>query len=129
MPFPRFHLPGGHGGACVTLVIGEVIMEEKRKHLRVKKRIKSEVHSDQGLTLSATFDLSSGGLFITTPEPMEEGSPVELALYVPGEEPVSLKGVIRWKREQESEDSKAGMGIEFVDVPEKALVAFKKHLG
>lgn len=106
-----------------------MIMEEKRKHLRVKKRIKSEVHSDQGLTLSATFDLSNGGLFITTPEPMGEGSHVELALYVPGEEPVSLKGVIRWKREQESEDSKAGMGIEFVDAPEKALKAFKKHLG
>lgn len=103
-------------------------MEEKRKHNRLQKRMKTEVHSDQGLTLSATFDLSSGGLFITTPEPMEEGSRVELALYVPGEEPINLKGVIRWKREDESEDSKAGMGIEFLNASKKDIDAFKKHL-
>ncbi len=104
-------------------------MEEKRKHLRVKKRLKSEVHSDQGVTLSATFDMSHGGLFVTTPEPIGEGSEVELALYIPGQEPVSLKGIIRWKREDESEQSKAGMGIEFVGASDETIKSLKKHFG
>ncbi len=116
-------VPGG------TLVIGETTMEEKRKHLRVQKRLKSEVHSDQGVTLSATFDMSNGGLFVTTPEPIAEGSEVELALYIPGEEPVSLKGVIRWKREDESEQSRAGMGIEFVGASKETIQSLKKHFG
>jgi uncharacterized protein (TIGR02266 family) len=106
-----------------------MIMEEKRKHLRVQKRLKSEVHSDQGVTLSATFDMSHGGLFITTPEPIGEGSEVELSLYLPGEEPVSLKAIIRWKREDESDESRAGMGIEFVGASDKAVKSLKKHFG
>ncbi|HSV95748.1 MAG TPA: TIGR02266 family protein [Spirochaetota bacterium] len=104
-------------------------MEEKRKHLRVQKRIKSEVRSDQGITLSATFDMSHGGLFITTPEPMGEGSEVELSLYIPGEEPVNMKGTIRWKREDESDQIKAGMGIEFIDASDETIKKLKKHFG
>ncbi len=103
-------------------------MDEKRKHPRIKKKIRSEIHSADGLTFSTSTDLSSGGIFITTPEPVRDGSQVDLCVYLPGREPVDLKGVIRWTRRDESGEQKTGMGIEFVNLSKKELEALKKAL-
>ncbi|PKM83526.1 MAG: hypothetical protein CVU88_02480, partial [Firmicutes bacterium HGW-Firmicutes-13] len=46
-------------------------MDDKRKSGRIKKSIKCEVYSD-GLTFSSTIDISDGGMFISTPEPLNE---------------------------------------------------------
>lgn len=103
-------------------------MDEKRKHPRIKKKIRSEIHSADGLTFSTSTDLSNGGIFITTPEPVRDGSQVDLCVYLPGQEPVDLKGVIRWTRQDESGEQKTGMGIEFVNLSKKELQALKKAL-
>ncbi len=101
-------------------------MEEKRKHSRLAKKIKSEVHSPEGITFSSTVDLSQGGIFISTPEPINNGSVVDLSVYIPGEEPVSVKGIVRWTRENESTKQRAGMGIEFTGLDAKQREALKK---
>ncbi len=101
-------------------------MDEKRKFERTKVNTKSEVHSDEGMTFSKSTDMSNGGLFIATPEPLAEGSEVSLSLQIPGEESVDIKGVVRWVRESGDEDSKSGMGIEFVDISENDLENLKK---
>ena len=91
-------------------------MVEKRNSARIVTKVKSEVHSIDGMTFSTSADLSSGGIFISTPEPINIGSEVELSLYVPGkEEPFEIKGIVRWMREDENKKQKAGMGIEFID--------------
>jgi len=103
-------------------------MKEKRKHERVSKTLKSEVHGPDAVTLSKSADLSNGGIFITTPEPLESGSQVEMSLYIPGEEPIRLKGVVMWKRENESDEQKAGMGIEFLQLDGPDAEKIKKML-
>jgi uncharacterized protein (TIGR02266 family) len=91
-------------------------MKEKRKHSRVPKKIKSEVHSNDGMTFSTSEDLSYGGIFISTPEPVEIGSEIQLSISTPDEENIEIKGIVRWMSEGDGKDSKCGMGIEFIDI-------------
>jgi uncharacterized protein (TIGR02266 family) len=89
---------------------------DKRKAERVKKQIKSEVVSEDLISLSSTVDLSRGGIFISTPEPLESGSEVTLSINSPEGESIEVKGLVRWLREDEVADGKTGMGIEFTDI-------------
>jgi uncharacterized protein (TIGR02266 family) len=101
-------------------------MKEKRKFERTKVDAKSEVHYDEGMTFSKSTDMSNGGIFISTPEPLSEGSEVSLSLQIPGEESVDIKGVVRWVREGDDDKVKSGMGIEFVDISDNDLENIKK---
>ncbi|MDY6932879.1 MAG: PilZ domain-containing protein [Spirochaetota bacterium] len=90
-------------------------MKEKRQDRRIKKRIKSEIHSLEGMTFSPSEDMSNGGIFISTPEPLMIGSELDLSLYVPEREnPINIKGVVRWIRDDDAKGEKSGMGIEFI---------------
>lgn len=91
-------------------------MPDKRKEERIKKTIRSEVRSDEALTYSSTVDVSNGGIFISTPEPLKNGSKIELTITIPGDGEVNLNGLVKWIREDESGDMRAGMGIEFQDM-------------
>ena len=88
-------------------------MEEKRKSRRISHKIKSEVHDPLSMTFSTSQDLSRGGIYISTPEPLETGSEISLSLYLPGQDPVSVRGVVRWSASEESSCRRCGMGIEF----------------
>lgn len=91
----------------------------QRKEERVKKQIKSEVTSEELISYSSTVDLSRGGIFISTPEPLKRGSEVSLSINLPEGESIEVKGLVRWLREDEVADGKTGMGIEFIDISEK----------
>lgn len=91
-------------------------MTEHRKTHRVNTKIKSEVRTEESVTLSSSVDLSKGGIFISTPEPLGNGSNVTLTIILPGNGEVEVQGVVRWVREDETPSGKAGMGIEFLDV-------------
>ena len=91
-------------------------MTENRKSERIKKGIKSEVLSEEYASFSSTVDLSKGGIFISTPEPLSNGSEVSMSIHIPGQGEVEVKGIVRWVREDETDSEKAGMGIEFVNV-------------
>ncbi|HMB20109.1 MAG TPA: PilZ domain-containing protein [Spirochaetota bacterium] len=91
-------------------------MGDKRKFAREKKELKSELHSEDGMIFSTARDISEGGLFISTPVPGKEGQEIDMRLYTPGKEPKNLKGKVRWIREDEDTENRAGMGIEFVDL-------------
>ena len=91
-------------------------MSDKRKSERIKKGIKSEVHAAEHVSFSSAVDLSKGGVFISTPEPLSNGSEVTMSIHMPGHGEVEVKGVVKWVRSEESDSEKAGMGIEFVNV-------------
>ncbi len=58
-------------------------------------------------------NVSRGGIFLTTPSPLETGTEVELTFEVPGEERarlVSARAVVRWNR---TSLEPAGMGLQF----------------
>lgn len=89
-------------------------MDEKRLHKRIKKSIKCEVYSD-GLTFSSTIDVSNGGMFISTPEPLLENSEIELILHIPEGESIELKATVKWVRDEDA-DSRSGMGVQFLNI-------------
>ena len=100
-------------------------MPDKRKEERIKKSIRSEVKSEEALTFSSVVDLSKGGIFISTPEPLNSGTNVELSIMLPGAGEVTIQGVVKWIRPDENESGRAGMGIEFQNINDD----LKKKLG
>lgn len=102
-------------------------MSEKRSHQRVQKKIKSEVHSTDGMTFSTSLDVSNGGIFISTPEPLKVGEEVELILQIEEKESLSITGVVKWIGD-EVKGKKHGMGIEFIKLDEKHRVLLHEIL-
>ncbi|HPS56585.1 MAG TPA: TIGR02266 family protein [Spirochaetota bacterium] len=98
---------------------------DKRNEERIKKTVRSEVRSDETFTYSSTVDVSRGGIFISTPEPLGSGSRIELSIAIPGDGEVSIHGVVKWIREDEAGGCRAGMGIEFQNMDDTT----KKKLG
>jgi uncharacterized protein (TIGR02266 family) len=90
-------------------------MDEKRIQTRIKKKLKAEVHTNDGMTYSSTADISSGGIFISTPDPLNQDEEVTLSIRVSEDEWLDIKGAIKWNRD-ESDDTVAGMGIQFKDL-------------
>ena len=91
-------------------------MDEHRKAPRINKRVKSEVRAGEHVSLSSSVDLSSGGIYISTPEPLSDGSSVKLTIIIPGNGELEIDGVVKWACSDESGKGRAGMGIEFVSV-------------
>lgn len=91
-------------------------MTDKRKEERISKNIKSEVQSEESMTYSTSVDWSSGGVFISTPEPLHNGSEVSMSIKVNDEVELEVKGTVKWVRSEESPDGRAGMGIQFKDL-------------
>ena len=100
------------------LIQQDTNMNEKRQSPRVEKKLKSEVHSQEGMTYSTSMDISNGGIFISTPEPIHIGSEVVLTIKMPDEGEIEMKGVVRWMDENDKKQGKSGMGIEFVELNE-----------
>lgn len=94
-------------------------MSEKRKEERVKKSLRSEVRSEDALTFSSAVDMSRGGIFISTPEPLDNGTNVELSIMIPGGDEVTIQGVVKWVRPDGTGNVRAGMGIEFINLDDK----------
>jgi uncharacterized protein (TIGR02266 family) len=91
-------------------------MPDKRKSERIRKGIKSEVFADEHVSFSSSVDLSKGGIFISTPDPLSNGSEVNMSIHMPGHGEIEIKGVVKWVRTDEIGSEKAGMGIEFVNI-------------
>jgi Tfp pilus assembly protein PilZ len=104
-------------------------MTEKRKHERINTQIKSEVHTNAGMTFSSTVDLSAGGIFISTPEPIQPGTELDLAIRVVESESIKIKGIVRWIKEDDMhEGERSGMGIEFVSIEPGDMKRLKAFL-
>lgn len=103
-------------------------MEEKRQHPRIKTSVKSEVHSNEGMTFSTSADLSNGGIFISTPEPISVGSNIQLSIKIPDEDDIEINGIVRWMSDSNEKDDRNGMGIEFSTLSEEQKIQLKKIL-
>lgn len=98
--------------------------KNQRSTSRVPQKIKSEVSSEDTLTYSTSRNVSNGGVFISTPEPFTPGTDLELSLKLPNGEILTVKGIVRWTRDEGEDGDLAGMGIEFTsltDAIEKKL--------
>ncbi len=69
------------------------------------------------LLVSYCTNLSRGGMFLPTPEPLARGETLTLSLRIPGRErPVSIDAIVRWTRSTDAPSGPAGMGVAFNDV-------------
>ena len=71
---------------------------------------------DKPTRLGRTADLSAGGLFIITDEPLRSDTRVKLRLEIDGFE-VPLTGRVAWNRAEAEQGRQAGMGIQLDHAP------------
>ena len=114
--------------AAAQLSQSEAFMQNKRKHERIKKKVKSQVEASDLITYSSTQDLSSGGMFITTPDPASKDSELNISIKLPDGEFLNVKGLVKWTKDEDKEGNPAGMGIEFIHLTDEDTKKLKKHL-
>ena len=95
--------------------------QEASRKLRTAIELKVEYKRLNAFFADYTTNISKGGTFIATDEPMDLGTEFTFNLAVPGvEEAISINGVVRWIIGKESTDERGpGMGIEFLYKDEK----------
>ena len=96
------------------------------RNTRASINLKVEYQRLNAFFADYTTNISKGGTFISTNEPLDVGTEFAFKLDIPGvEEVLSLKGIVRWVVSVDDADERGpGMGIEFVyeDDEERARV-------
>lgn len=85
----------------------------QRSALRVPTHLKVNT-SGPGDSVSNLHDVSEGGAFVETSEPLVPGTPLKLEIDPgDGKPPLQVDAVVRWNREIANMDGPAGVGVEF----------------
>ena len=102
---------------------------ERRGGLRLKVALPIEYQSLGLWQESATFNLSSWGVFIRTPSPFEPGENVILRFQLPEEtQPIRAMGRVVWSNTDPAKWGGTGMGIQFLDLRAEQRSAIERHL-
>lgn len=89
----------------------------RRRDPRASLVLPLEYRNAGHLLVSYCTNLSRGGLFLPTPEPLARGESLTLALRIPGRSrPVTIEAQVQWIRETDSPSGPAGMGVSFRDI-------------
>jgi len=92
--------------------------EEKRAHRR--KRLQTDITLTSETNFYAGFiqDISTGGLFISTPNPLPERYTCEIEFSLPDNgEAIKANCEVSWSRKEITPDGEpAGMGLRFLDL-------------
>lgn len=87
---------------------------------RIDLEVKVNAASDSGTYTGATINISAGGVFVATEEPISVGDQLKLELTLPdSKEAISLDSKVRWVRRRRvagRRDRPAGMGLQFVNL-------------
>jgi uncharacterized protein (TIGR02266 family) len=85
-----------------------------RRTLRVPTHLKVRFSRGSTIDVSATKEISEGGLFLITRRPLAPGTPLHLEIEGgdPGA-PIDVEGTVAWVRRADDENGPAGMGIRF----------------
>ena len=98
-----------HGGDAKTK---EVPVGPRRRSRSVPVRWGPGRPTFEGVT----GDLSEGGVFILTRQPLDIGTPLQLQLELAGGS-ITVRGVVKWVRERVEGGRPQGMGIRLTDPP------------
>ena len=88
----------------------------ERIHQRVPACMRVQFRSASSFLVAYSVNLSRGGVFLESDEPLAVGSEVTLEVEVPEAGTVSLSGRVTWRREQADIDGPVGFGVEFEDM-------------
>lgn len=98
---------------------------------RIGLRVYVGFNSEHNFYAGFTQNISAGGLFIATHQPLDVGRQVELLFHVPTKKgPLRTRGEVAWVREYSdaTSDVSPGMGIRFVDLSEEDTEAIRGFL-
>ncbi len=107
--------------------------EQRRRHDERKAfDLQVGVATRHRIFVGLTSNISSGGLFVATDEPLERGDKIEVRFRIPGSEHIfQKKGEVAWTRpfdqNQTDRQAQAGAGLRLLDLSDeerKMLNAF-----
>jgi uncharacterized protein (TIGR02266 family) len=85
-----------------------------RRSTRAGVVLQLEYRSASHLLVSYCTNLSRGGLFVPSPDPLPAGTKLSMTLSVPGEtHSLDLAAEVRWVRQFDAAEGPAGMGLAF----------------
>jgi len=93
------------------------VPDERRDHPRMPISLKVEYKRLNSFFADYTKNISRGGTFIRTANPLSIGTEFMFLLTIPTlDDPLSLRGKVQWivTEDEASEEEEAGMGIGFV---------------
>ena len=93
---------------------------DRRKQLRARISLKVTYSTAKSFASNYIFNLSTGGLFIKTKEPLGPGEKLKLKIFLPDrEKELELFGEVIWIRREEQVTEKGpyppGMGVKFLN--------------
>ena len=106
------------------------IKSERRKHPRIPIKLRVKYRSAKDFFEDYSGNISAGGMFIRTREPVEYGTKVLLEFVLP-EIPMTVRGlgeVVRVVREGVSQEEPGGMGIKFLKFDAGSEESIKKFI-
>jgi len=106
-----------------------VVMQNKRCSERKPVKMKAEIHTKSGFSVSSTADISVNGIFITTTEPVDKGEDVFVTLKLSKSISLEIQGVVRRLQDDDNEDKKSGIGLEFIGLTAKDKEILEKLFG
>jgi uncharacterized protein (TIGR02266 family) len=92
----------------------DTLQDERRKTSRTSTVIQVDYNTVDSLFREFADNISTGGMFITTPKPLKPGTRVSLEFLLPGcDYPIRVKAEVTWNRDKASIDQRRGMGVKF----------------
>lgn len=99
----------------------------QRRTARVPIEIKVEYKRINAFIADFTRDISGGGLFVRTDQPMPVGTEALFTLAIPRlEKPITLRGAVRRVVPKGDPSTEAGMGVELLFDDDAERVALKR---
>jgi|LNFM01.2.fsa_nt_gb uncharacterized protein (TIGR02266 family) len=93
--------------------------DPRRRDERASVVVQLQYRSASHLLVSYCTNLSRGGLFVPSHDPLPPGTRLSLSLTVPGDTaPIELQAEVRWARQFDALEGPAGMGLAFEDIDE-----------
>jgi uncharacterized protein (TIGR02266 family) len=92
-----------------------------RQEARAQKTLSLTFKDRQSFVKAYTDNISKGGLFIRTDQPLNEGEQFLLKLQLPDlSEPIKINCEVSWRREQNNAEQKPpGMGVKFFEMDKR----------
>lgn len=102
-----------------------------RSESRIPKALSLTFKDRETFMRAYTGNVSAGGLFIKTENPLQPGHQFLLKLQLPGRpEPMNIKCDVSWSRSRESStpSQPPGMGVKFGEISERDYCFIKKYV-
>lgn len=97
-----------------------------------RARLDCEVgmETDTNFFCGFAWDISSGGLFVTSFEPMKMGQEIDLVFTLPSGRKIDAVAQVRWTRDHDGSDTSTlpGIGLQFVKISDEARAAIDEFV-